>query len=185
MTDLCRIMSKYGSDKCSDWHNYTPLYYDLFKDIRNEYLNIFELGILFGYSLRAWQEFFPNARIYAGDIDTKLFVNEDRIQSFYCDQDSIVSVRQLWDNPELRETEFDIIIDDGKHEFHSNLTFFSGSIHKLKKGGFYIIEDLTHSGLYEAEQALPELKREFEEASILEIDSKTNKIDNNLLIIKK
>ena len=37
---------------------------------------------------------------------------------------------------------FDIIIDDGLHEFHANKCFFENSIEKLNPGGFYIIEDI-------------------------------------------
>jgi hypothetical protein len=38
-------MNKYGSDKGNGWHNYTKLYYKIFKDKRNDELNIFELGL--------------------------------------------------------------------------------------------------------------------------------------------
>ena len=44
-TELCEIMTKYGSDKGTGPHNYTILYYELFKNIRYESLNIFELGL--------------------------------------------------------------------------------------------------------------------------------------------
>ena len=38
---------------------------------------------------------------------------------------------------------FDIIIDDGFHSFDAACCLYENSIHKLKKGGIYIIEDIT------------------------------------------
>ena len=37
---------------------------------------------------------------------------------------------------------FDIIVDDGLHNFYSNINFFSISFKYLKKGGVYFIEDV-------------------------------------------
>jgi hypothetical protein len=47
----------------------------------------------------------------------------------------------MWRN--LDNHEFDIIIDDGPHTYSSNILFYTNSIHKLKKNGIYIIEDIN------------------------------------------
>ena len=39
---------------------------------------------------------------------------------------------------------FDIIIDDGIHDYKGNINFFENSIEYLKKGGVYIIEDVNN-----------------------------------------
>ena len=160
LTELCTLMGKHGSDKGGVYnppyprHCYTKYYYELFSPIKHNHLRIFELGIGStnnypynmgangrpGGSLRGWREFFPNAHIYSADIDRSILVNEERIQTFYCDQGSKESILDMWNNPALQE-EFDIIIDDGCHEVFHNVTFFENSFHKLKKGGIYIIED--------------------------------------------
>src|ERR1700730_598890 len=82
-TKMCRIMTKYGSDK-GRLNYYTPVYSALFKDRCNEPLRIFELGLgtnntelpsnmgpygAPGASLRGWRELFPNARVYGADVD--------------------------------------------------------------------------------------------------------------------
>jgi hypothetical protein len=44
-TELCVIMSEEGSDKSpikNNWHNYTVEYYSLFKDKKNDIINVFE-----------------------------------------------------------------------------------------------------------------------------------------------
>jgi hypothetical protein len=153
-------MEKHGSDKGGTHnppyprHRYTLYYYELFSQMKDKYVRLFELGIGSiqnypynigsngrpGGSLRGWRDFFPNGRIYAGDIDRSILVNDERIQTFYCDQGSKDSILDMWNQPDLHE-EFDIIIDDGCHEVFHNITFFENSFHKVKKGGVYIIED--------------------------------------------
>ena len=45
--DLTNMMNKHGSDKGNktQMHNYTDFYHFLFKDIKDDKLNIFEVGI--------------------------------------------------------------------------------------------------------------------------------------------
>ena len=52
-----------------------------------------------------------------------------------------MSIQNLWNNKEL-ESNFDIIIDDGLHDFDSNVCFFENSLHKLNVNGIFIIEDI-------------------------------------------
>ena len=158
------MMSKYGSDK--GWgltriyltkdirapnktcHNYTFFYNSLFQNYRNEPISIFEMGVgvpscmrSFAGSLKGWQDYFKNSEIFAADIDKDYLYNEDRIKSFYVDQENAVSIQNLWS--QLSNKTFDLMLDDGPHTFSSNYLFFTLSIHKLKNGGIYIIEDVN------------------------------------------
>lgn len=152
-TELCRIMTKCGSDK-GNGHNYTVFYYELFKNLRYSNLNIFEVGLgtnninipsnmgkggTPGASLRGWKEFFPNANIVGADIDRDILFVEDRITTYYCNQLDADTITNMWKSiPE----HFDIIVDDGLHTPEANITFFQNSYHKLNTGGTYIIEDI-------------------------------------------
>lgn len=200
MTELCKIMNHYGSDKGSGWHNYTTTYHDLFKKKREEELNVFELGIgdaVFvqysqhdaksGASIRGWRDYFPNANVYGGDIDKTVLFEDDRIKTFYCDQLDSAVIKEMWENPELKDKKFDIIIDDGLHEFDANINFFRNSFHKLKDDGIFIIEDLHQITLPRFKEALPELKLEFPhlDFSILEILNPQNYSDNNIVVIQR
>lgn len=200
-TPLCEIMKVNGSDK-STCHNYTEVYYELFKDIKNESINLFEVGIGTnniqlasnmgkdgkpGASLRGWREFFTQAKIYGGDIDKDILFEEDRIKTFFCDQLSPDIIKSMWSLPELKE-EFDIIIDDGLHEYDANITFFENSIHKLKSGGYFIIEDLLKNTLDLFKSNLSNLESSYKDYkfTILELNHIHNLgNDNNLLIIRK
>lgn len=166
-TDLCRIMNQTGSDK-GGWHNYTTLYFPLFRARREERLRVFELGLgtnhteissnmgangTPGASVRGWKKFFPDASVFGADIDARILFQEERIKTFQCDQTAPESIRAMWAKPELVEN-FDIIIEDGLHEFHANKTFFENSIHKVKRDGYFIIEDLDERALGDYEKLL-------------------------------
>jgi len=147
-------MTKWGSDK--GWNNYTPLYSALFRERCDQPLRIFELGLgsnnldvssnmgVFGVpgaSLRGWRQLFPHALVYGADIDRRILFEEDRIETFYCDQLDRSSIRKLWSNPGLRSGA-DIIIEDGLHTFEANTSFLEESLSHLRPGGIYMTEDI-------------------------------------------
>jgi SAM-dependent methyltransferase len=198
-------MGKHGSDKGNEniqtsWHNYTLVYYNLFKDMKDKKLRIFELGLGTnntalpsnmgphgspGASLRGWAEFFENATVFGADIDRDILFQTDRIKTYYCDQLNAKEIKEMWDNPELSE-EFDIIVEDGLHTFDANVCFFENSIHKLKRGGFYIIEDILNSTFIQWSEKLKIWKVAYPELEfqLVQISSNVNKHDNNLMIIR-
>ena len=198
-TDLCDIMNKYGSDKGNGHHNYTLVYTHLFDNIKNNRMNIFELGLGTnnininshmgingkpGASLYGWREYFKNSTIYGADIDRDILFNSERINTFFCDQTDKESIKNLWDECNIM---FDIIIEDGLHTFDGHYTFLTNSIHKVKKGGYYISEDLMPQSVDMFQNILPLLKKNFnlESITILKIPNKgKNETDNTLLIIK-
>ena len=163
--ELTEIMSKYLSDKgyglCNNFvinnryppnavcHNYTYFYNFLLKDYCNLPINIFEMGVgvppCMGHgswagSLKGWKEYFPNSTIFSADFDKNYLYNDDRIKSFYVNQEESSSIKELWKN--LSNESFDLILDDGPHTYTSNILFFKESFYKLKDKGLYIIEDI-------------------------------------------
>ena len=205
-TPLCEIMGRNLSDKGNidlkkSWHNYTTFYYSIFKNIKDKTLRIFELGLGTnnvnlpsnmgadgkpGASLYGWAEFFTNSKIYGADIDSDILFNTDKIKTFFCDQTNHHIIKYMWKHDELNE-EFDIIIDDGLHEFDANVCFFENSIHKLSENGYYIIEDIKNSEINLFNNKINIWKKKYLNLSftLLQIPSFINNFDNNLLVIKK
>lgn len=165
--ELTVLAEKYCSDKGmtqesrdmgkSHWqwpaHKYTEIYSLLFNSIRLTTKNLLEVGIgtnnedvkssmgsggTPGASLRMWRDYFINANIYGADIDERILFEEDRIKTFYLDQEDSACV-----NNTLKKinTVFDIIIDDGLHELNANITLLENSFSYLNDGGIYVIED--------------------------------------------
>ena len=202
-TELCDVMNKYGSDKGNGWHNYTKLYYKIFKDKRNDELNIFELGLgtnninipsnmgVFGKpcaSLYGWKEFFKNSKIFGADIDKDILIYTEDIKTYYCHQLSKEIINNMYNNSDLQNTYFDIIIEDGLHTFEANMSFMCNSLHKLKPDGIYIVENIHRSYkdrfTYELLQELTN-KYNLKYIKLVELPNQNNSYDNTLLIIQK
>ena len=78
--------------------------------------------------------------MYVDDIDKEILKNEDRIKTFYVDQTNAISIAELYKN--IGNINFDIIIDDGLHEYNANICLFENSFKFLSKQGIYIIDDV-------------------------------------------
>jgi hypothetical protein len=154
---LTDLMNYYGSDKggFNKDHNFSDYYSTIFFDKKESVKNILEIGLgtnnikvpsnmgLQGKpmaSLRAWKDYFVNANVYGADIDKEILKNEDRIKTFYVDQTNSISISELYKN--LGDINFDIIIDDGLHEYNANICLFENSFKYLSRQGIYIIEDV-------------------------------------------
>jgi hypothetical protein len=201
-TEMCRAMTRHGSDKGQCWHNYTTIYSVLFGKLRDQPLRILELGLGTnnpdlvssmgmngkpGASLRGWRELFPKALVYGADIDRDILFEEDRIKTFYCDQLDGAAVRELWSQPDLQGG-MDIIIDDGLHTFEGNFSFLEGSLQHLRPGGTYVIEDILQETI---ERWHSELETNYSkrfpsaECVFATLPNPFNEYDNNLLIIRR
>lgn len=168
-SDLAELCDKYGTDKGElspdlnpyPWnsHNYSDFYELIFSPRRHTVESLLECGIGTndidfthsmgekgnpGASLRVWRDYFPNGKIVGVDIDENVMFTEDRIDTYCVDQTSKKSIEKFLDNI---DNNFDIIIDDGLHEYHANVSFFENTIDHLNEDGVYIIEDVSHDNL--------------------------------------
>jgi len=205
-TQLCRIMTKYGSDKGNHgWHNYTTVYSALLNERRKEPLRVFELGLGStnpqlasnmghmggdgrpGASLRGWRDIFPRSSIFGADIDGTILFQDDRIKTFYCDQLDETAIRELWSQPEL-QAGADVIVDDGLHTFEANVSFLERSLDRLHPGGIFVIEDIRRELLDTWCEWLQEVARgrhSSYEYALLAVPNRLNEIDNNLVVIRR
>ncbi len=148
MITLTELAKKYGCDKFFN-HSYMPVYDRLLgsKQVRR----LLEIGIgykdmmtpfvpfyVHGASLQMWSEYWPEADIFACDIHEATLVNEGRIKSVVCDQSSPV---QLLNMIGVLGGNWDVIIDDGSHQFEHQTLTAATLLPYMRKGGVYIIED--------------------------------------------
>ncbi len=156
---LTELAIKYNSDKYFS-HSYVPFYESLFAG-RNV-KRLLEIGIGFkalmqpfvspdaeyvhGSSLRMWEEYFPEAEIFACDIREETLINEGRIRSVVCDQSSGASLAgmivQFCAPNGLPVVGFDAILDDGSHRATDQMLTFDCLYPRLNEGGIYIVEDV-------------------------------------------
>jgi hypothetical protein len=146
MLSLEDIALKTGTDKGRDDHGYVQLYGMLFDHMRNQALNVTEVGISTGMSIRMWHEYFPNAHIYGMDTwkssqASKLEVELGERAHMFFHVNSMDP--RILDELSLRPESMDIVIDDGDHVPLSNAHTLVNLWPLVKPGGTYIIEDVA------------------------------------------
>lgn len=149
---LSSLANKYASDKGtsapSDGKHhgprlhFTPIYNRHFKNIRKQPLNILEIGVGSGPSLKMWYEYFPEATIHALDITDCAQHNNDRVKTYIADQ---TNREQLQKTTDSIGRALDIIIDDGGHGMEQQQVSLGFLFKYLKPNGMYFIEDLHTS----------------------------------------
>ena len=195
--ELKRLMDFYGSDKggINNQHNFAQYYSEIFYNDKEKINNILEIGLGSNNlevpsnmgrngkplaSLRAWRDYFKNANIFGADIDKSILKNENRIKTFYVDQTNKDSIRELF--KEIGKIKFDIILEDGLHEFNANICFFENSIDYLSQNGTYIIEDIYYKDQKKFINYFKKTKYNF---SVIDIFHNCNISNNCLIVIKK
>jgi hypothetical protein len=144
------LLNKLGSDKAQT-HAYHHFYANVFED-QSSVRNILEVGLGTnnldvlssmgpqgrpGASLRAFRDYFPNAQILGCDVDKRILFTEDRITTAYVDQ----TKPETFEDLDLA-ADFDLLIDDGLHSPHANLSTLTFFLKCLKIGGYAVVEDI-------------------------------------------
>jgi len=156
-SELCKIGQKYDTDKssqrnnvtnCRHCHPYTLFYDGLFRNRKEEYLKIAELGILDGASLLMWREYFKNAEIYGFEYNNELInkfkqnFNNEQLTLANIDVTNKESIVNAFNNLNVL---YDIIIEDTTHQFEDQIRVIENVYKYLKPGGILIIEDIFKS----------------------------------------
>lgn len=149
MKELTAIANKYKTDKGTiegECHSFTEFYDDILKDKRNEQLNILEIGVWNGSSINMWSEYFPNSNVYGIDIDVNRSngkIINNNAQVFLCDGTNEEQINDFLNK--IGNPKFDIIIDDGSHQFNHQMKSLLIFMNHLTDNGIYILEDLHTS----------------------------------------
>lgn len=152
---LTDIHTQFKTDKGTA-HTYIDWYEQTFSDRRTENLNVLEIGVLFGGSLKMWEKYFENSHIYGvedfsqkdgqwhyqyepvnGDAVMEDINKHQRITLFNFDCENEIKIRE-----NFKYLKFDIIIDDANHEISQQMKNFENYFPYLTEGGIYICEDV-------------------------------------------
>lgn len=169
--------AEWGGDKGST-HSYIGAYEALLDHFRDKSINLLEIGVMYGSSVKMWKEYFQKGNIYGIDIRPHVLkYNEDRIKI-----DLVNATKQDEIDKYLKDKnlKFDIIIDDGSHQIQDQLNTVGLLYPYLNEGGIYIIEDI---------QAIDSQKQYFEQLGvpieIIDLRSVKGRHDDVLIIIRK
>lgn len=178
---LCK--QGYETDKGSV-HSYIDVFEEILEPYRERAINILEIGIFKGNSLRMWTEYF-NGTVYGVDCDIKPhggmadltdMVNSGEWNIKIFDATNIELVKQNFEG-----IKFDVIIEDAGHDIGQQVVLYNVYKNYLSEGGIYIIEDV---------QDIDKTKNIFEnldnskEISIFDLRNKKGRYDDVLIIIQ-
>ena len=135
------IFKKYEQTTDKDTlHSYVSYFYKYHLEKYKARNNvIFEIGVLDGGSIKAWNDYFINSSIFGIDIYyEKQFIEWVTLQQrVNCLQGDAYNAPGLDRIPGI-----DIFIDDGPHTLQSQLISIEKFLPKINKGGIFIIEDI-------------------------------------------
>ena len=132
-----------GSTK---WSGYFDVYERHLSKFIGKSPRILEIGVLGGGSIEMWLKYFGEGTEVIGvDINPECldYKYEGNAKVVMGDQSS----SEFWDNFLSDQNAFDIVIDDGSHVMHHQITTLNKLFPKLKPGGVFICED-THTSYW-------------------------------------
>ena len=139
MKTFQQLFDEHTGESILKWSNYGPIYDRHFADYRDRSINILEIGVLKGGSMRLWEKYFPHANIFGIDIDEECQQYEsDRTKIFIGDQGDVSFLRNI----KATIPRIDIIIDDGSHRAKDQKITFEEMYYHLSTPGVYLIEDI-------------------------------------------
>lgn len=135
---LLEIAKKYPTSK--NHHGFIEIYHKYFSNFKDQKINILEIGVERGDSLRMWREYFTNATICAIDLHDRNIIVENA-EILIGDQSDHSFLKTIIN----KYKKFDIIIDDGSHQSKHIISSFSFLFNHLSENGIYVVEDLQTS----------------------------------------
>lgn len=154
MTTLLELYSKYDSlldveypsDKNS-YHTYIEdVYENYLKTYRNKKINLLEIGVSWGGSIRLWNDYFKYAKIYG--VDNFSCGDEYRNKSIDLidgEKKRVTIIEGNAYSPDVVDQlpDLDVVIDNGPHTTFSQMECIKNYLPKLKVGGIMFIEDIV------------------------------------------
>lgn len=152
-SDLCVVGGKFNTDKSPFATNsgfykhrkgFTAVYQMLFSPYINKQINIAEIGIDAGGSLKLWNYFFNKCNIYGFEYNND-FINECKkleipnTQYIHTDVSNVEYLDKTFADTNVT---FDIIIEDSTHTTEHQNNVIDTVAKYIKPGGILIIEDI-------------------------------------------
>ena len=121
------------------WRHYFPIYHRHLSKFIDHEVHVVEIGIYSGGSLPMWRSAFgQGCHVYGIDIDPACVAHEQEgVRVFIGDQ----ADPSFWEQFVAKVPRIDVVIDDGGHQAHQQITSLSCLLPHMAMGGVYIVED--------------------------------------------
>jgi predicted O-methyltransferase YrrM len=143
--DLVFLFEHFNSLKKQ--HDYADFFQENLEKLRNNKLDILEIGTAKGDGLASLYFYFPHSNFIGIDNNPyRIRYKSKRIRSIYVDISSKKILQNLTNHLNQK---FDLIIDDCSHRLIDQILCFSENFKNLKKDGIYIVEDLNFPEIHQ------------------------------------
>jgi hypothetical protein len=167
----------HGTDKDTVHCYVSSFYEEAFAKYKNLKINMLEIGIFKGASLKLWSEYFDEANILGVDILDQVLPQFRELKNVDLMFDNAYSQTFLND-----DRKFNILIDDGPHTLESQLIFLNKYLPKMDKDSILIIEDVASiSYVPLLEKLVPEEKYKIE---IIDTRHIKNRYDDIMFVVR-
>lgn len=188
MEQLLQIYNRLCSQGyCSDKgtvHAYIEQYESILAPYREKAKNVLEIGVFHGHSLRLWEQYFTNAKVYGidcsetpvdGMADLRPMIAEGTHNILIGDATSKADIDRFFG-----KTKFDIVYDDGSHQLEHQLKTIEIFKNRLTSNGVIIIEDIQDLDKdREAFESLTDVSVE-----VIDLRNVKNRYDDVIIIIR-
>lgn len=166
--DVTNLCMKSHTDKHRGEFPHSKVYDWLFASFKDQPICFLEIGVNKGGSIPVWEQYFPNAKLLAVDINPACLARAtSRTHIELVDQSDAAQLKTYAD----RLGPFDIIVDDGSHMTSHQITTFETLWSYVRPGGIFVIEDTltSYSGF---------LNKNYVDSNISCVDYFKRKIDD-------
>jgi cephalosporin hydroxylase len=184
--NLVDIVNNSNTDK-NTTHSYLPLYQSLLEEKKYTALNILEIGIQNGGSIKLWSDFFINANVYGIDIMDIAHVSDELKNN---NKIKLYTSTNAYDidffNTQLLNTniKFDFLLDDGPHTLESMILFIQLYSQIMTEDGILMIEDVQSMGWIDIlKNVVPEYLKPF--IKVYDLRMNKNRYDDIVFTIDK
>jgi len=128
-------------------HDYANFFQENLEKLRNNKLDVLEIGTAKGDGLASFYFYFPYSNFIGVDNNPyRIRYKSKRIRSIFVDISSKKILQNLTNHLNQK---FDLIIDDCSHRLIDQILCFSENFKNLKKDGIYIVEDLNFPEIHQ------------------------------------
>lgn len=180
--ELRKLVDNSTTDK-DTLHSYLDTYENLFKAKRYTSTAIMEIGVDKGGSIKLWNDYFTNARIFGLDIMNNN-PNITDIKLNYPRVNLLLNTNAYDLNLNIFNNKFDIIIEDGDHLLSNQIKFIKNYLSILEEDGIMIIEDIQK--MEDLEILINETPEEYKKyIEIYDLRKNKGRYDDILFVINK
>ena len=184
LNDIWETLSDMGcqSDKNSI-HSYIPVYETILAPYRHTAVNVLEIGLWHGHSLRMWEWYFTMANVYGidcsnrphdGMADLRPMIESGRHRIEIGDATKESDIDRIYG-----DKKFDVVIDDSSHQIDSQLKIIDIFKSRMVEGGLIVVEDI---------QDLDKDREKFErlpyDVEVIDLRHKKGRYDDTMAVIK-